>query len=102
MAKEPFIIYKASAGAGKTHTLVKEYLKMAFELGEGSLDEALRSILAITFTNKAAAEMKERILKELRIMASAPADPAGDGMGADLLRPTDSTPPSCTTTATCR
>lgn len=86
MAKEPFIIYKASAGAGKTHTLVREYLKMAFELGEGSLGEALRSILAITFTNKAAAEMKERILKELRIMASAPADPAGDGMGADLLR----------------
>ena len=86
MENGPFIIYKASAGAGKTHTLVKEYLKMAFELGEGRLGEALRAILAITFTNKAAAEMKDRILKELHDMASAPVDPDGEGMGADLLR----------------
>ena len=86
MANGPFIIYKASAGAGKTHTLVKEYLKMAFELGEGRLAEALRSILAITFTNKAAAEMKDRILDELHSIASAPVDPDGEGMGADLLR----------------
>ena len=86
MSNGPFIIYKASAGAGKTHTLVKEYLKMAFELGEGRLGEALRSILAITFTNKAAAEMKDRILKELHTIASSPVDPDGEGMGADLLR----------------
>ena len=52
MSENPFIIYKASAGAGKTHTLVREYLKMAFSLGEGRLAEGMRSILAITFTNK--------------------------------------------------
>lgn len=86
MTENPFIIYKASAGAGKTHTLVREYLKMAFSLGEGRLAEGIRSILAITFTNKAAAEMKERILDELHTMASQPIDPDGNGMGSDLLR----------------
>ena len=86
MAQEPFIVYKASAGSGKTHTLVREYIKMAFSLGEGRLGEALRSILAITFTNKAAAEMKDRILDELRQMASAPADADSGTMGGDLLR----------------
>ena len=86
MGQEPFIVYKASAGSGKTHTLVREYIKMAFSLGEGRLGEALRSILAITFTNKAAAEMKDRILDELRQMASAPADADSGTMGGDLLR----------------
>ncbi len=57
-----FSIYNASAGSGKTYTLVKEYLKMAFE-HQGS--ESFRRILAITFTNKAAAEMKERIIAAL-------------------------------------
>ena len=86
MSSNPFLIYKASAGAGKTYTLVKEYLRMAFSLGESRLGEGVRSILAITFTNKAAAEMKDRILGELETMASAPADPEGKGMGSDLLR----------------
>jgi superfamily I DNA/RNA helicase len=56
-----FYIYKASAGSGKTYTLVKEYLKMAL------IDDdpyRFRRILAITFTNKAAAEMKERVIHE--------------------------------------
>lgn len=57
-----FSIYNASAGSGKTYTLVKEYLKMAFE-HQGS--ESFRRILAITFTNKAAAEMKERVIGAL-------------------------------------
>lgn len=57
-----FSIYNASAGSGKTYTLVKEYLKMAFE-HQGS--ESFRRILAITFTNKAAAEMKERVIAAL-------------------------------------
>ena len=86
MGTNPFLIYKASAGAGKTYTLVKEYLRMAFSLGESRLGEGVRSILAITFTNKAAAEMKDRILSELEAMAAAPADPEGKGMGSDLLR----------------
>jgi len=53
-------IYKASAGSGKTFLLVGEYLKMLF-----AQPKSYRNILAVTFTNKATAEMKERILKEL-------------------------------------
>lgn len=82
----PFVIYKASAGAGKTYTLVKEYLMMVFAGGEELLASGFRSVLAITFTNKAAAEMKDRIMHELDVMAAAPVDPDGDGMGPDILR----------------
>ncbi|MDI1322398.1 MAG: UvrD-helicase domain-containing protein [Algoriphagus sp.] len=56
----PFIIYKSSAGSGKTYTLTLEYLKLALANAG-----AFRQILAVTFTNKATAEMKERILNEL-------------------------------------
>ncbi|TVP44841.1 MAG: DNA helicase UvrD [Mongoliibacter sp.] len=56
----PFIIYKSSAGSGKTYTLTLEYLKLA--LGSPG---AFRQILAVTFTNKATQEMKERILEFL-------------------------------------
>ena len=54
-------IYKSSAGSGKTYTLVREYLRIALS---GEADK-YRHILAITFTNKAANEMKERILSAL-------------------------------------
>jgi ATP-dependent exoDNAse (exonuclease V) beta subunit len=53
-------IFKASAGSGKTFRLVGEYLKMLF-----ARPSSYKNILAVTFTNKATAEMKERILKEL-------------------------------------
>src|SRR5690606_21370989 len=56
-----FKIYNASAGAGKTYTLVKEYLSILL-LSQNPF--AFESILAITFTNKAANEMKERILEQ--------------------------------------
>ncbi len=60
MEKKAFTIYNASAGAGKTHTLVKEYLKIL--LGYSNKDDAYRNVLAITFTNKAVNEMKSRIV----------------------------------------
>ncbi|MEQ8909783.1 MAG: UvrD-helicase domain-containing protein [Vicingaceae bacterium] len=60
-------VYKSSAGSGKTFTLVKEYLKLCLQSEE---DYYFASILAITFTNKATAEMKERILKHLKITAA--------------------------------
>ena len=56
----PFVVYRSSAGSGKTFTLVKEYLKL---LLENPLQ--FRHILAITFTNKAANEMKERVIRAL-------------------------------------
>ncbi|MFD2036896.1 UvrD-helicase domain-containing protein [Belliella marina] len=61
MKSKPFIIYKSSAGSGKTYTLTMEYLKLALKN-----PQSFRSILAVTFTNKATQEMKERIVKELK------------------------------------
>lgn len=56
-----FKIYKASAGSGKTFTIVKEYLTLCL----GSDADKYRNILAVTFTNKAANEMKTKILRFL-------------------------------------
>ncbi|WP_018477887.1 UvrD-helicase domain-containing protein [Pontibacter roseus] len=58
-----FKIYSSSAGSGKTYQLTKEYLKLALHTPN---PDYYRSILAITFTNDAAAEMKDRILGALR------------------------------------
>jgi ATP-dependent helicase/nuclease subunit A len=55
-----FLIYKSSAGSGKTYTLVKEYLKIVV-----SNPDDFRHTLAITFTNKAAEEMKNRVMLKL-------------------------------------
>ena len=63
--KNNFIVYKSSAGSGKTFTLVKEYLKLAL-VNKHNLSKAYKGILAITFTNKAASEMKWRIIKALK------------------------------------
>jgi ATP-dependent exoDNAse (exonuclease V) beta subunit len=57
-----FQVYNASAGSGKTFILVKEYLKLLLQSDDFYL---FQRILAITFTNKAAGEMKERVLKNL-------------------------------------
>lgn len=61
--EKPFKVYRASAGSGKTYTLVKEYLTLC--LGENAGDTAYKEILAVTFTNKAANEMKAKILEDL-------------------------------------
>ncbi|WP_452220127.1 UvrD-helicase domain-containing protein [Lacinutrix salivirga] len=63
MVTSYFKIYNASAGSGKTFTLVKEYLKILFN---SSKDDYYKHILAITFTNKAVGEMKERIIETLK------------------------------------
>ncbi|MEZ0486280.1 UvrD-helicase domain-containing protein [Fibrella aquatica] len=83
-----FNVYSASAGSGKTYTLTKEYLKLA--LGEGRLIREsdtfkgtyFRNILAITFTNAAANEMKERILREVSGIAQN--NPESDRFLAEL------------------
>jgi len=61
--KSSFLIYNASAGSGKTFTLVKEYLKIILK---SPFHDTFKNILAITFTNKAASEMKERIIETLK------------------------------------
>ncbi len=60
--KNSFNIYNASAGSGKTFTLVKEYLSLLFT---SSKKDRYKNILAITFTNKAVGEMKKRIIESL-------------------------------------
>lgn len=70
MVSAQFKIYKSSAGSGKTFTLVKEYLGIV--LREPS---EYRHVLALTFTNKAAGEMKERILNELGALAAGKDSP---------------------------
>ena len=57
-------VYKASAGSGKTFRLAIEYMKLAL-----TNDTSYRHILAVTFTNKATAEMKSRIIGELYHLA---------------------------------
>lgn len=63
MENIPFKIYSASAGSGKTFTLVKEYLKICLT---SKSPKKFVEILAVTFTNKAAAEMKDRIISSLK------------------------------------
>ncbi|MDA3781226.1 MAG: UvrD-helicase domain-containing protein, partial [Bacteroidales bacterium] len=57
-------IYKASAGSGKTFKLTEEYLKLVY-----ANPYAYKQILAVTFTNKSTAEMKNRILQELYLLS---------------------------------
>ena len=70
-----FQVYNASAGSGKTFTLVKEYLKVLLNSEDIF---TFQKVLAITFTNKAAGEMKERVLSNLEAFA--------DGNENDLLK----------------
>ena len=59
-----YTVINASAGSGKTYTLVQRLLLIC--LRYPNQPDAIRSILALTFTNKAANEMKQRILSWLR------------------------------------
>jgi ATP-dependent exoDNAse (exonuclease V) beta subunit len=65
-----FTVYKSSAGSGKTFTLVKEYLKLALS-DTADPPQLYKHILAVTFTNKAAAEMKARIISALKELSQA-------------------------------
>lgn len=62
--KAPLKIVKASAGSGKTFSLTVHYLTLLLHK-----ESSYREILAVTFTNKATAEMKHRILSVLRGLA---------------------------------
>jgi ATP-dependent exoDNAse (exonuclease V) beta subunit len=71
-------IYRSSAGSGKTYSLVRNFIGMAL-VGDGSTfyPRYFRHILAITFTNKAASEMKERVLSFISDLSK------GVGQGKD-------------------
>jgi ATP-dependent helicase/nuclease subunit A len=80
-------VYKASAGSGKTFRLTVEYLKLLLKD-----PESYRHILAVTFTNKATAEMKERVLSALdELMHLDPSNPL-KGMPATVCQELGMTP----------
>ena len=59
----PLLVYSASAGSGKTFRLVLTYLEIL--LRQTQQPKKFKSIVAMTFTNKAALEMKNRIIDGL-------------------------------------
>ncbi|NTW25176.1 MAG: UvrD-helicase domain-containing protein [Lentimicrobium sp.] len=64
-----FLVYKSSAGSGKTYTLISVYLQIVLKEPSG-----FRNILAITFTNKAANEIKHRIISNLKMLSAIEGD----------------------------
>ncbi|KAF2512075.1 UvrD-helicase domain-containing protein [Flavobacterium zhairuonense] len=85
MQSPSFSIYDASAGSGKTYTLVKEYLKIILSSPK---NDAYRNILAITFTNKAVHEMKSRIVGSLSEFAKDEPSEKSIALMEDLSRET--------------
>ncbi|MDO4497191.1 MAG: UvrD-helicase domain-containing protein [Bacteroidales bacterium] len=81
-------IYKASAGSGKTHLLTGFFLQQLFRQPIEGKEEGrpllFNEILAVTFTNKATAEMKERIIEELHKLHN---EPQKSPYLKDLLKP---------------
>ena len=72
-------VLKASAGSGKTWNLARQYIRLLLEKRDGY---SYRHILAVTFTNKATDEMKDRILKELHRLSN---DPCSSGYYRDFV-----------------
>ncbi|HSI70191.1 MAG TPA: UvrD-helicase domain-containing protein [Gillisia sp.] len=83
-----FRIYNASAGSGKTYTLVRDYLLL---LLRSSQQDEYRNILAITFTNKAVAEMKTRVISALDSLSQEPCPPDVLSLKKDLATATGKT-----------
>ena len=80
---KPFKVYQASAGSGKTYTIVKEYLSLCLKSEASTANYS--HILAITFTNKAANEMKEKITAQLNLIIDSDPNEAPQNMEADLI-----------------
>ncbi len=66
---------QASAGSGKTYRLAQRFINILSMLSNNSpVKPLLASIVALTFTNKAADEMKDRVIEFLKILAKIGAD----------------------------
>jgi ATP-dependent exoDNAse (exonuclease V) beta subunit len=73
--EKPLKVLSASAGSGKTFSLVQNYLKITLQNDDSAYK--FSKILAMTFTNKAAWEMKERIIEALDLIAYQAKDKEG-------------------------
>jgi ATP-dependent exoDNAse (exonuclease V) beta subunit (contains helicase and exonuclease domains) len=71
----PFVVYRASAGSGKTFTLTRDFVARLLAQEQPT---AYLSQLALTFTKKATEEMKTRILKWLDALSLPLGSPEGD------------------------
>ncbi len=89
MTSPAFSLYDASAGSGKTYTLVRQYLAIILSAEK---DDAYRSILAITFTNKAVNEMKTRVVSSLSSIATNKEDAKTLALVNDLAAVTGLSP----------
>jgi ATP-dependent exoDNAse (exonuclease V) beta subunit len=81
---QPLKLYKSSAGSGKTFTLVKEFLQICLPN-----PDRFSRVAAITFTNAAAAEMKERILDNLSALIEGKAQPMREELRKEGLTEND-------------
>ena len=79
-----FTVLRASAGSGKTYALARRYV--LFLLSDGVRQNRLGNLLAITFSNNAAREMKERILLLLKQLHLGDKDVLAD-FARDLALP---------------
>jgi ATP-dependent exoDNAse (exonuclease V) beta subunit len=80
-------VYTASAGSGKTYALTREYLRTV--LAQPVRTAAYRRLLAITFTNRAADEMKSRIIERLHAIATGNDRQTGELFGTSPAIPPD-------------
>ncbi|GHT69371.1 hypothetical protein AGMMS49950_01960 [Endomicrobiia bacterium] len=63
MNKSQIIAVQASAGSGKTYNLAKRYIYLLLSSNDCA---SIKNIIAVTFTNKAAVEMKRRVMDYLK------------------------------------
>lgn len=83
--KNFFTIYNASAGSGKTFTLVKQYLIILYSSPK---KDRYKNVLAITFTNKAVGEMKSRIIESLAEFSKAEVTPESNPLLKAIIEET--------------
>lgn len=72
--EKPVKVVKASAGSGKTYRLTEEYIDLLLA-GE---EQSYKHILAVTFTNKATDEMKQRVIERLHELSDSDDPRAGE------------------------
>ena len=77
-------VVEASAGSGKTYALAKRYIQLVLNPDLDQTALPIRQVLAITFTNKAAFEMKARIMDFLKKIAL---DQMSDAEAKEILGP---------------
>jgi len=80
-----FAVLKASAGSGKTHNLTRRFVQ--FLLSDKMPRSSLRNILAVTFSNNAAREMKEKTLSWLKKLHFGDSEKVEDLMEITSLDP---------------